>query len=36
VKKLFLKPAGLPESVPAMEDIPFYSKQMLIVLKTGA
>jgi NADH-quinone oxidoreductase subunit F/NAD(P)H dehydrogenase (quinone)/NADP-reducing hydrogenase subunit HndC len=33
VKKLFLKPAGLPESVPAMEDIPFYSKQMLIVLK---
>ncbi len=33
VKKLFLKPAAPPESIPAMEDIPFYSKQRLIVLK---
>ena len=33
VKKLFLKPAAPPESVPAMEDISFYAKQMLIVLK---
>ena len=33
VKRLFLKPAAPPESVPAMEHIPFYSKQMLIVLK---
>jgi len=33
VKKLFLKPAAPPESIPDMEEIPFYSKQMLIVLK---
>jgi NADH:ubiquinone oxidoreductase subunit F (NADH-binding)/(2Fe-2S) ferredoxin/NAD-dependent dihydropyrimidine dehydrogenase PreA subunit len=33
VKRLFLKPPSPPESIPAMEDIPFYSKQMLIVLK---
>jgi NADH:ubiquinone oxidoreductase subunit F (NADH-binding)/(2Fe-2S) ferredoxin/NAD-dependent dihydropyrimidine dehydrogenase PreA subunit len=33
VKRLFLKPPAPPESIPAMEDIPFYSKQMLIVLK---
>ncbi|MBS1237171.1 MAG: nuoF [Deltaproteobacteria bacterium] len=33
VKRLLLKPAAPAESVPAMEDIPFYSKQRLIVLK---
>jgi NADH-quinone oxidoreductase subunit F/NAD(P)H dehydrogenase (quinone)/NADP-reducing hydrogenase subunit HndC len=32
-KKPAPKPEAAPEKVPAMDDIPFYSKQMLIVLK---
>ena len=33
VKKLFYKEPASAETIPSMEDIPFYSKQMLIVLK---
>lgn len=33
VKKLFYKEQASAESIPAMNDIPFYSKQQLIVLK---
>jgi NADH-quinone oxidoreductase subunit F/NAD(P)H dehydrogenase (quinone)/NADP-reducing hydrogenase subunit HndC len=33
VKKLFYKEPASAESIPAMNDIPFYSKQHLIVLK---
>jgi len=33
VKKLFYKEPASAETIPSMEDIPFYSKQKLIVLK---
>ncbi|MBN2034740.1 MAG: NADH-quinone oxidoreductase subunit NuoF [Deltaproteobacteria bacterium] len=33
VKKLFYKEPASEETIPTMEDIPFYSKQKLIVLK---
>jgi len=33
VKKLFYKEPASAETIPSMDDIPFYSKQMLIVLK---
>jgi (2Fe-2S) ferredoxin len=33
VKKLFYKEPASAETIPTMEDIPFYSKQMLIVLR---
>jgi (2Fe-2S) ferredoxin len=33
VKRLFFKEPAPAENIPTMDDIPFYSKQMLIVLK---
>jgi (2Fe-2S) ferredoxin len=33
VKKLFYKEPASAETIPSMDDIPFYSKQKLIVLK---